>query len=862
MNLSPGARLGSYEVTGPLGAGGMGEVYRARDTRLDRDVALKILPASFASDPDRLMRFEREAKTLASLNHPHIAQLYGIEESSGVRALVMELVEGEDLAQRIGRGAIPIDEALAIATQLAEALEAAHGAGIIHRDLKPANIKLRPDGTVKVLDLGLAKGAAAAAASAPDAAVSPTFTSPALTQMGVILGTAAYMAPEQAKGQLVDKRADIWAFGLVLYEMLTGTRPFAGEDASEVLAAILRQEIDWTPLPAATPPGIRQLLRRCLERKPKDRLHDIADARIAIHDVLTKADEPAPSPAAPRTPGFRWAALVGVLGLVAGGLIVRFTPLFSATGAPSATVTFERLTFKPGHFTNARFAPDGQTLFLSATWDRYNGSLFQIRPKAGELGIGLPGADLLSVSPAGELAVLLPKIETSNPYTKSGTLGVVSANGGTPRELAEDVQSADWSPDGKSLAVIRHTGGKWRVEYPIGTAVYESLNRLTWIRVSPRDDGIAFFRRDPEGWAVIVAQRTGTMQVLSPGWSDWWNLAWSRDGEEIWFGASRQGAGASLYAVNRGGRVRPLLSAPGTLEVHDIAPDGAVAAAVVGARKIVTGGEVRGAVRDLSWLEDSAAVDIAPDRRHVLLQVTSEREQGGVGVYLRSFDGSPPIRLGAGTPQELSRDGRRVLAIRGVTLVSLPTGAGDEQVRKTDFVEVVAARWMPGGTAVLFQGKQNDGRTQLAVASFDEKPARLIGEPFVARLPQLDNPGLSPLWPDGRYVAATTESGAIAIVPLEGTDPKMLAGARPNDLPVQWTADGRGLIVFGSGQLPAEVVEIDVTTGKRTGLRELSPPVAVGVRGLRRLILTIDGQAFATTWEQFDSSLYLVRGLK
>ena len=416
MSLSAGTRLGVYEVTGLIGEGGMGQVYRARDTRLDRDVALKILPEYFAADPDRLMRFEREAKTLASLNHPHIAAIYGIVDlppeggnyrADGGTALVMELVEGEELAQRIARGTIPVEEALAIAAQVAEGLEAAHGAGIVHRDLKPANIKLRADGTVKVLDFGLAKGAAAAAASAPDAAFSPTFTSPALTQMGVILGTAAYMAPEQAKGQLVDKRADIWAFGLVLYEMLTGVRPFAGEDASEVLAAILRQEIDWAPLPAATPPGVRQLLRRCLQRKPKDRLHDIADARIAIHDVLTRADEPATPPAEPRTPGFRVAALVGLLALVAGGLIVRFTPPLRGTEAAAAAVTFERLTFKPGHFTNARFAPDGQTLFLSATWDRFNGSLFQIRPKAGELGIGLPGADLLSVSRTGDSSLYL-----------------------------------------------------------------------------------------------------------------------------------------------------------------------------------------------------------------------------------------------------------------------------------------------------------------------------------------------------------------------------------------------------------------------------------------------------------------------
>ena len=357
-----------------------------------------------------------------------------------------------------------------------------------------------------------------------------------------------------------------------------------------------------------------------------------------------------------------------------------------------------------------------------------------------------------------------------------------------------------------------------------------------------------------------MVQRSGATQVLSSGWSDWWNLAWSRDGEEIWFGASREGGGASLYAVSRTGRVRPLLSSPGILELHDIAPDGAVAAALVGSRNLVFGGETRGQVRDLTWLENSTAVDMSRDGKQVLLFVTSEREQGS-GVYVRSIDGSPPIRLGAGVSQELSRDGRRALAFRGTSLVSLPTGAGDEQVRKTDFADINAARWMPDGD-VLVQGQQQDGRSLLAVASFDEKPLRTIGKPFVARLPDLDNPGLSPVSPDGRYVAVAIAAGTIVVVPLDGTDVKTVPGTGPNDLPIQWTADGRGLVVFATGRLPAAIFEVDVATGKRAPVRELSPPVATGVRGLMRLVMTVDGRAYAATWEQFDSSLYLVRGLK
>ena len=286
MSLPIGTRIGPYEVTASLGAGGMGEVFRARDTRLDRDVALKILPAGFSSDPERLVRFEREAKTLAALNHPNIAAIHGIEDArrddgTVSRALIMELVDGEDLSQRLARGPISIEEALPIARQIALALEAAHEQGIVHRDLKPANVRVKPDGTVKVLDFGLAKAGVATGAPGTDLMNSPTITSP-MTMQGTILGTAAYMAPEQARGQVVDRRADIWAFGCVLYEMLTGHRPFDGSSVTDVLAAVVKSDPDWRALPADTPGAVRRVLRRCLTRDRGERLQHIGDARLEL----------------------------------------------------------------------------------------------------------------------------------------------------------------------------------------------------------------------------------------------------------------------------------------------------------------------------------------------------------------------------------------------------------------------------------------------------------------------------------------------------------------------------------------------------------------------------------------------------
>jgi eukaryotic-like serine/threonine-protein kinase len=384
MPLSAGTRLGPYEILSALGAGGMGEVYRARDTKLDRAVAIKILPEAFAADTERIARFQREAKTLASLNHLNIAHIHGLEESNSVRALVMELVEGEDLAQRIARGAIPVVEALPIAKQMADALGAAHEQGIIHRDLKPANIKVRRDGTVKVLDFGLAKAMEPTGVASPSVSQSPTITTPAMTQAGMIVGTAAYMSPEQARGQPVDKRADIWAFGCVLYEMLTGQRAFDGQGVSETLARVIEREPDWAKLPAASPPLIRRLLRRCLEKDRTRRLADIADARLDIDDARSDpyTDAPAESPTSRTRERLAWASALLLVGLIAAAMVARATR--SVSVPPETTRTLmsvaptdqsvganpleQRVGGARPSRTAVALSPDGKTLVFGAIW--------------------------------------------------------------------------------------------------------------------------------------------------------------------------------------------------------------------------------------------------------------------------------------------------------------------------------------------------------------------------------------------------------------------------------------------------------------------------------------------------------------
>ncbi len=370
MPLSAGTRLGPYEILSALGAGGMGEVYRARDTKLDRAVAIKILPEAFAADTERIARFQREAKTLASLNHPNIAHIHGLEESNDVRALVMELVEGEDLAQRIARGAIPVAEALPIAKQMADALESAHEQGIIHRDLKPANIKVRPDGTVKVLDFGLAKAMEPTGVASPSVSQSPTITTPAMTQAGMILGTAAYMSPEQARGKPVDNRADIWAFGCMLYEMLTGQRAFDGQGVSETLARVIEREPDWARLPATLSPALRTYLRRCLQKDPRQRVQAIGDVRLALEGAFETAVPRADAPVGVARP----AAWRRIAALTAGALAVAAVSTtltwFALRRAEPAPLRVSRLQVTPRGAAALTLGGDGGALAISRDGSR------------------------------------------------------------------------------------------------------------------------------------------------------------------------------------------------------------------------------------------------------------------------------------------------------------------------------------------------------------------------------------------------------------------------------------------------------------------------------------------------------------
>ena len=537
MQIVPGTRLGSYEIVSTLGAGGMGEVYRGRDLRLDRQVAIKVLPDLFAADPDRLARFDREAKTLASLNHPNIAQLHGIEESGDARALIMELVEGETLAERIARGALPLDEALPIARQIADALEAAHGAGIVHRDLKPANIKVRPDGTVKVLDFGLAKVMEPATETSAALAHSPTFTSPAVTRIGVILGTAAYMAPEQARGLPADTRADIWAFGVVLYEMLTGQPLFQGSGVSDVIAAVLRDGPKWDALPSDTPASVRRLLRRCLQKDPRARLRHAGDASLELTDVDARAADLTAAPSR-RT----WPALLGAALAAAAIPSAVAVWLWTRDGAPERPLRKWIIAQESGEDffgreNMAAISPDGQRVAYT------DGERLHIRELSALESRTIPGVGVAGFptwSPDGSAVAF---------FIDHKSLWRVAPTGANPTKIADlpaglilgmawrrdgtIVLNIAWGPRAGRLFVVPEGGG--RVErfatsdddsvpifylrgLPDGSVTYKRVigntaetilkrpdGREQVVRVAPRNAGVNY---SPSGHLVYTLPDT------------------------------------------------------------------------------------------------------------------------------------------------------------------------------------------------------------------------------------------------------------------------------------------------------------------------------------------------------------------
>jgi Tol biopolymer transport system component len=822
----------------------MGEVYRARDTRLGREVAIKLLPSEVAADADRLRRFEKEAQAASSLNHPNIVTIYEVERIDSTSFIVMELVEGKTLREVVSEGALPVRRLLTIAVQIADGLARAHAAGIVHRDLKPENVMVTKDGLVKILDFGLAK-LAHPEQDGGELTQGPTVSGG--TSPGMVMGTVGYMSPEQASGHPVNFRSDQFSFGSLLYEMATGKGPFRRATAAQTLAAIIQDE----PEPVAAvnprvPPPLRWIIERCLAKEARERYastEDLARDLAGVRDHLSEAsfsgEAIAVAPMSSRRRVVYALAILAALALSAGvftlGKRVGEKPL----------PTFQRVTFRRGSGGQARFTPDGQTIVYGAAWDGGPMRLYSTRvdnPESRDFDI--PSADLLAVSSSGEMAVKL------NPnISNSGTLARVPLVGGAPREVLEDVHGADWSPDGKELAVIRRVGNRMRLEFPIGKQLYEA-EKIFSPRVSPGGDLVAFFETD-KGPHLCVVDAAGRKRTLDN--DSGFSLAWAPKGDEIWY------VGADLYAVTLSGRRRVLWRFPeGTIAtLSDISRDGRVLLSLSDWRIGTVGlppGESK--ERELSWLGYSNVAEISGDGTQLLFNDATGTMDA---VYLRRTDGSStPIRIAEGAlGNALSHDSKWALVWReGRTseVKLVPTGPGSPKVVKLQGIEYAGGgTFFPDGKKLLLIGRQSGRPLRGFVQDIEGGPPRPV-------LPEgVFDQAISP---DGRLLAGKNPDGRIFLYPADGGTPQPAPGpVEPGEL-AEWSADGRSLFV--TEKVSGSVVKVfrrDLSTGQRQLWKEIAPSDPAGFFSIRPAIAR-DGRSYVYGYSRRLSNLFLVRGLR
>jgi len=834
----------------------MGEVYRARDTRLGREVALKVLPGDLADDVTRRRRFEQEARAVAALNHPNVVSVYDVGDEIGVHYLVTELVDGESLRDIVDRGPLPLRTALDIAGQVAEGLAAAHAAGIIHRDLKPGNIMLTRQGRAKVLDFGLAKQAAAP--DAPDATVSMSPTVP-----GMIMGTFGYMAPEQVRGQTADARSDIFSFGVVLHEMLSGKCAFSRDSAADGISAILKE--DLPDLPASVPPAVDRLVRRCVRKNPEERFQSAQDLAFAIGNLAPGSAADVAPPAAPGKTGVRRGPLLWIAALMVAAAGLGFVA--ARLSSKPAQPFFRQLTYRRGTITGAAFAPDGRTVVYSATWDNQPAEIFSSSVDFPEVrSLGVTGARLFGVSSKGELAVALDARYRFH-TTYVGTLARVPLAGGAPRAILKEVQEATWLPDGDNLAVVHLVGGQSLIEYPIGKVLYRTGGWVSNLAFSPRGDRLAFLNHPVLGdnlGSVAVVTLDGKMTTLSSGWESERGLAWEPSGREIFFVASAAGQPKTVHGVTLSGKRRTVTSMPAGLAMWDISPDGRVLLENQNRRSEMIGVGPDGKERDLAYLDNPRPAFLPADGKTLLFTEMGEAAGTSYSVCLRGIDGSAALRLGPGAALALSPDGKWALGALFTApqrLVLLPTAEGETRSLAQAGLEYgFAGSWHPDSRHVLFSARQPGRRDRVWWQDIDrDGPTPLTPEGTA-----ITGDAISP---DGSQFVAADQDSQLVLYRLNakgepGAPPRAIAGANPGDRHVRWDAAGRAIYVYHPEGLPIRISRIDLTTGKREVVREYQPLNPLGVYSVRALVLSADARMAVFGFQRITSELFLADGLK
>lgn len=854
--LTRGTKLGPYEIIALLGAGSMGEVYRARDARLARDVAIKVLPASLSQDLERLHRFEQEARAAAALNHPNILAIHDFGRDDGAPYVVSELLEGETLRARISRGPIPGRKAIHYAQQIARGLAAAHEKGIIHRDVKPENLFLLKDDQVKILDFGLAKltqPEMPAVANGQSAA--PTIASG--TGAGMAVGTVGYMAPEQVRGLYADQRSDLFSLGAVLYEMLSGKRAFQGNTAADTITAILiKDPPDLTGM-ANLPLGLERIVQHCLEKQPQSRFQSGYDVAFDL-DALVSASGSAVAPVAAERIRLRWHFL-GIGAVCVLSVIAAFVLGKACSRLPPAT--FEQLTFRRGTITGARFTPDGQSIVFDGRWGGQPPEIFTTTPQGRELRpLELHHADILAVSPNAELAILLDR-RFGQGFDSLGKLARVPSSGGAPREILDDVQDADWSPDGSAIAIIHELNNKYRLEYPPGRVLYETDFWISHLRFSPNGDHIAFV--DHPIWGddrgkVLLVDFKGKVTRLTDNFGSMQGLAWSPSGKEVWFTAAQTGNQRILRAVDLAGRQRVLFSGPGALQLEDVAQDGRILLTYNNVSRVLMG-RAPGASgeRELSWFDWPLARALSADGKWVLFEEEGTGGGPGYSIYLRSTGGAPAIRLGEGLAFDLSRDGKWVLSIPlrspPQQIVLLPTGVGEPRQLTNDSIDHQWALWLPDGKSFAFAGIEPGHAIRWYVQGIEGPPRTVTPEGFTCYI--LSN--------DGKSLLCRDPNGNGWSYPLYGGFPVAVSGLARADTPDGWSPDGKFIYVHASGELPAKMYRVELSSGHRQLVKTFAPSDPSGAsRGIFEILLSSDAQSYVYGYTRWSSELYLVRGIR
>jgi eukaryotic-like serine/threonine-protein kinase len=867
MSLSAGTRFGPYEIVVPIGSGGMGEVYRARDTRLGRDVAVKVIRACFAADTDQLRRFEKEARAAAQLDHPSILVVHDVGTHEGSPYIVSELLEGGSLREKLG-APLPPKKAVEYAMQVAHGLAAAHEKGIVHRDLKPENLFVTRDGRIKILDFGVAKLTQPAS---PSVSATEALTAAPGTEPGVVMGTVGYMSPEQVLGKQLDARSDLFSLGVVLYEMLSGKRPFQKDTAPETMASILREEPpELSGTNKAVPPGLERVVRHCLEKDPTGRFQTARDVAFALESLSQATTVGSAAPR--RVTRRRKAIAAAAFFLLAAALLAAGALLHSRLSEP-ALPSIHRLTFQRGRVTAARFLPDGQTVAYAAAWGEEPLQLYSLRFGSPESGpLGFKEADLLGVSRASELGLGLAAPGQTLPRLWSTllTLAIVPFSGGAPRPLEERVFLADFSPDSRMMAVVKEAPsgrGDRQLEYPAGTVLFREPGFwVDSVRVSSRGDQVAFVAhaRSDSGGTVMVVAPGGTARKVTGTFVDIGGLAWSPNGREIWFTAAKKGARRELLGVDLSGRERRLYTGLGSILLHDISGDGRVLVSTKDDRaRLFFGGVDVPGNRELSWFDFSAGGSLSHDGKVVFFAESGEAAGTSRLLFVREADGSPPRRIAtgrAGGNAAISPDGRFVVQTwAGPPSIQLiPVGAGaTRKILLTGFDEdpVRAANLLADGNTVWFVGAKAGSGLRYWITDLDST----VPQPASSEIKRSVAPFITP---DEKNFFGRIEGDRIALLPRSGGEPRVVAGVSEADLIAGATPDGQSLFVYRPGdRFPATVRRVNTQTGRSERLLEISPPDRTAAR-LWRVHVTPDGRNYSYVVSQRLGELYVIEGLK